>query len=40
MTTSMNRDTTFLQAIYTLQRLKTTFTPAEKLDVIVDMFKE
>jgi len=34
-----SRDTTFLQAIYTLQRLKTTFTPAEKLDVIVDMFK-
>ncbi len=32
------KNTTFIQAIYTLQRLKTTFTPAEKLDVIVDVF--
>jgi len=34
-----SRDQLFVQAIYTLQRLKTTFTPVEKLDVIVEMFK-
>ena len=33
------RDELFLDAVYSLQRLKTTFTPAEKLDVIVGMFK-
>ena len=35
---SLSKKTIFIQAIYTLQRLKTTFTPAEKLDVIVDVF--
>ena len=32
------RDSVFLEAVYTLQRLKTTFTPADKLDVIVAVF--
>jgi len=34
-----SRDSVFLEAIYNLQRLKTTFTPAEKLEVIVSVFK-
>jgi len=34
-----SRDQLFVSAIYSLQRLKTTFTPVEKLDVIVETFK-
>lgn len=34
-----SRDQLFLDAVYALQRLKTTFTPVEKLEVIVQMFK-
>merc|ERR1712168_616034 len=34
-----SREQLFVNAVYNLQRLKTTFTPSEKLDVIVSMFK-
>ena len=33
------RDRHFLTAIHTLQQLKTTFTPVQKLAVVGDMFK-
>ena len=33
------RDRHFLPAIHTLQQLKTTFTPVQKLAVVGDMFK-
>ena len=33
------RDRHFLAAIHTLQQLKTTFTPVQKLAVVGDMFK-
>ena len=33
------RDRHFLEAIHTLQQLKTTFTPVQKLAVVGDMFK-
>ena len=33
------RDRHFLSAIHTLQQLKTTFTPVQKLAVVGDMFK-
>ena len=34
-----HRDRHFLSAIHTLQQLKTTFTPVQKLAVVGDMFK-
>ncbi len=34
------RDCHFVQAIETLQQIKTTFTPFEKLDVLLETFRE
>jgi len=38
--TSTARDKHFLTAIHCLQRLKTTFSPCDKLQVVVEMFRD